>query len=426
MYDAQQLIKIIDFWKNTVFEGDLYDRPMVDTIDYKSREIVDIIGPRRSGKSSMLKLLIKKLSLSNFLFINFEDPYFVTHNEPQVIEELIDVYKEYFSRTLKYLFFDEIHSINHWENAIRKLRDSGKYKIFVAGSSSKLLGKELSTLLTGRHISYEILPLSFSEFLSFKGIELKDKKDLVIKEKSILKNFDEHLSIGGFPEIVKTGNLALLKQYYFDIIQKDIVMRYDIRQKDILEKMGIYLITNLAKTVSIESLKNTFNLSFEAASDYLDYFKEAFLIYEVPQFSYSLKTQQKAQKKIYSVDSGLANTISFRFSEERGRLLEQCVFLELKRKGYRVYYYKTKNNKEVDFLARQQSRKKDLIQVCWDISDEDTKKRELDGLTQAMNELKLTNSLILTYNSDQEIQFENKTITAIPVFRWLIDKRYLI
>lgn len=160
--------------------------------------------------------------------------------------------------------------------------------------------------------------------------------------------------------------------------------------------------------------------------DYLDYFKEAFLIYEVPQFSYSLKTQQKAQKKIYSVDSGLANTISFRFSEERGRLLEQCVFLELKRKGYRVYYYKTKNNKEVDFLARQQSRKKDLIQVCWDISDEDTKKRELDGLTQAMNELKLTNSLILTYNSDQEIQFENKTITAIPVFRWLIDKRYLI
>lgn len=279
----------------------------------------------------------------------------------------------------------------------------------------------MSTLLTGRHISYEILPLSFSEFLSFKGIELKGKKDLVIKEKSILKNFDEYLSIGGFPEIVKTGNLALLKQYYFDIIQKDIVMRYDVRQKNILEKMGIYLITNLAKTVSIESLKNTFNLSFKAVSDYLDYFEEAFLIYELPQFSYSLKTQQQAQKKIYSIDSGLANTISFRFSEEKGRLLEQCVFLELKRKGYGVYYYKTKNNKEVDFLVRQQSRKKDLIQVCWDIGDENTKKREFDSLTQAMNELKLTNSLVLTYNSDQKIQFKNKTITLMPVFKWLID-----
>lgn len=426
MNDTQQLIKIIDFWKNTIYEGDLYHRPIVDTIDQKSKEVVDIIGPRRSGKSSILKLLIKRLELSDFLFINFEDPYFITHNEPQVIEELIDVYKEYFSQNLKYLFFDEIHAINHWENAVRKLRDSERYKIFVTGSSSKLLGEELSTLLTGRHISYKVLPLSFSEFLSFKGVELKDKKDLVIKEKSILKNFDEYLSIGGFPEIVKTGNLTLLKQYYFDIIQKDIVMRYDVRQKDILEKMGIYLITNLSKTVSIESLKKAFNLSFEAVSDYIGYFEEAFLIYEVPQFSYSLITQQKAQKKIYSIDSGLANTISFRFSEERGRLLEQCVFLELKRKGYGVYYYKTKNNKEVDFLVRQQNKDKNLIQVCWDISDKETEKRELDSLLQAMNELKLTNSLILTYNSNQEIQFENKTITVIPVFKWLIDKRYLI
>jgi predicted AAA+ superfamily ATPase len=426
MHDTQQLIKIIDFWKKTVYETDLIFRPIIDKIDYKSREIVDIIGPRRSGKSSILKLLIKKLELSNFLFINFEDPYFVTHNEPQVVEELIDVYKEYFSRNLKYLFFDEIHAINHWENAIRKLRDSGKYKIFVTGSSSKLLGKELSTLLTGRHLSYEILPLSFSEFLSFKSVELKNKRDIVIREKSFLKNFDEYLSIGGFPEIVNTGNLALLKQYYFDIIQKDIVMRYDVRQKDILEKMGIYLITNLAKSVSIESLKNTFNLSFEAASGYLDYFEEAFLIYEVPQFSYSLKTQQQAQKKIYSIDSGLANTISFRFSKESGRLLEQCVFLELKRKGHGIYYYKTENNKEVDFLVQQQNRKKNLIQVCWDISDEDTKKRELNSLTQAMNELKLTNGLILTYNNEQKLQVENRRITVMPVYKWMIDKSLFV
>ena len=426
MHDTQQLIKIIDFWKKTVYETDLIFRPIIDKIDYKSREIVDIIGPRRSGKSSILKLLIKKLELSNFLFINFEDPYFVTHNEPQVVEELIDVYKEYFSRNLKYLFFDEIHAINHWENAIRKLRDSGKYKIFVTGSSSKLLGKELSTLLTGRHLSYEILPLSFSEFLSFKSVELKNKRDIVIREKSFLKNFDEYLSIGGFPEIVNTGNLALLKQYYFDIIQKDIVMRYDVRQKDILEKMGIYLITNLAKSVSIESLKNTFNLSFEAASGYLDYFEEAFLIYEVPQFSYSLKTQQQAQKKIYSIDSGLANTISFRFSKESGRLLEQCVFLELKRKGHGIYYYKTENNKEVDFLVQQQNLKKNLIQVCWDISDEDTKKRELNSLTQAMNELKLTNGLILTYNNEQKLQVENRRITVMPVYKWMIDKSLFV
>lgn len=425
MYDIKQLINIIDFWKNTIAESDLISRPIVDEINAESKEIVDIIGPRRSGKSSILKLFIKKHTLADFLFINFEDPYFVTHNEPQVIEELISTYEEYFNRNLKYLFFDEIHAVNHWESAIRKLRDGGKYKVFITGSSSKLLGRELSTLLTGRHISYQIMPLSFSEFLSFKGIQVNGKKDLVLKEKTILKNFDAYLNIGGFPEIAKTNNIALLKQYYSDIIQKDIVMRYDIRQKDVLEKLGIYLITNVSKTVSIESLKKTFDLSFEAVSDYIGYLEEAFLIFEVPQFSYSLKTQRKAQKKIYSVDCGLANAVSFRFSEEKGRLLEQCVFLELKRRAFEIYYYKTKNNKEVDFLIKESNRRKTVFQVCWDMSDEDTQKRELDSIMQAMNELHIINGTILTYNNERKIRVDNKIIAVLPVYKWFIEKNYL-
>ncbi len=426
MYDTQQLVKIIDFWKKTAYEEDLHYRPVVDHIDYKSKEAIDIIGPRRSGKSSILKLLIKKLKLTDdFLFINFEDPYFVSHNSPEVIEELISVQKEYFSQNLKYLFFDEIHAVNHWESAVRKLRDGGNYKIFLTGSSSKLLSRELSTLLTGRHISYSVLPLSFSEFLSFKEIKVESKKDLILKEKTLLKNFDEYLLIGGFPEIVKTGNLSLLKQYYFDIIQKDIVMRYDVRQKDTLEKMGIFLITNSAKTVSIESLKKTFSLSFETISDYLNYFNEAFLTFELSQFSYSLKFQQKASKKIYSVDCGLANTVSFRFSEDKGRIMEQCVFLELLRKGCETYFYKTGNNKEIDFLIKLPNRKKALIQVCWDLHDEMTKKREIDSLKQAMEELKVTSGLILTYNTEQEIPDKKQIIKVIPVYKWVIDNNYL-
>lgn len=424
MYDSQQLIKIIDFWKKTVYEDDLNFRPITETIDCKSKEVIDIIGPRRSGKSSILKLLIKKLNLStDFMFINFEDPYFVTHNTPLVIEELISVYKEYFAKNLAYLFFDEIHTVNHWERAIRKLRDGGNYKIFITGSSSKLLGRELATLLTGRHLSYQIMPLSFAEFLSFRKIAIKNQRDLVLKEKILLKNFDEYLLIGGFPEIVKTGNLSLLKQYFFDIIQKDIIRRYDVRQKDVLEKLGVYLITNLAKTVSLESLKKTFNLSFEAVSAYLAYFNEAFLIFTVPQFSYSLKTQQKAQKKIYTVDCGLAQNVSFRFSEDKGRILEQCVFLELQRREYKIYYYKTGNNKEVDFLVKRQSRGKELIQVCWDLSDEKTKKREIDGLKQAMDELKIGTGLILTYNFEEKIQNKEKSITIMPLYKWLLVKK---
>lgn len=422
MSNTEQLIKIIDFWKKTSVESDLFWRSIVDKIDYQSKEIIDIVGPRRSGKSTILKLLIKKLNLkNNYLFINFEDPYFITHNQPETIEELISTYEEYFDKKLEYLFFDEIQNILNWEKIARKLRDMNKYKIFITGSSSKLLSAELSTLLTGRHLSYFVMPISFIEFLSFKQILVNAKKDLILNEKNILKNFNNYLLVGGFPEIVKTENISLLKQYYFDIVQKDIIMRYDIRQKDILEKIGIYLISNTAKIVSIESLKTTFNLSYEAVSNYLEYFKEAFLNFELLQFSYSLKRQFKTFKKNYSIDTGLANAVSFKFSEDKGRALEQSVFLELKRRGGELYYYKTKKYKEVDFLVKQKGIKNELIQVCWDLTDKKTKNRELDGLTQAMEELKTNEGLILTYNSSEKIVKDGKKITILPAYRWMLD-----
>lgn len=420
MTNTEQLVKVIDFWKKTSVEAGLFHRSIVDKIDCHSKEIIDIIGPRRSGKSTILKLLIKKLDLkNNYLFINFEDPYFVTRNQPEVIEELVSTYEEYFDKNLIYLFFDEIHNILNWENILRKLRDEGKYKIFITGSSSKLLSKELSTLLTGRHLSYSILPLSFIEFLSFKQITINSKKDLILKEKNLLKNFNNYLLIGGFPEIVKTENMSLLKQYYFDIVQKDIIMRYDVRQKDILEKVGIYLVSNTAKIISVESLKKTFGLSYEAVSNYLEYFKEAFLNFELQQFSYSLKNQFKAFKKNYTVDSGLANAISFRFSEDKGRILEQTVFLELKRREVEVYYYRTRNNKEVDFFVKQKNKKELLIQVCWDLNEEKTKRREVDSLNQAMEELKINKGLILTYNSEGKISKAGKTIIIKPSYKWM-------
>lgn len=422
MSGTEQLIKIIDFWKKTSTEGGLFWRSIVDNIDCQNKEIIDIVGPRRSGKSTILKLLINKLNLeNNYLFINFEDPYFVTHNQTEIIEELISTYEEYFDKKLEYLFFDEIQNILNWEKAVRKLREINKYKIFITGSSSKLLSKELSSSLTGRHLSYYVMPLSFIEFLTFKQISIKSKKDLVLKEKNILKHFDNFLLIGGFPEIVKTENITLLKQYYFDIVQKDIIMRYDVRQKDILEKMGIYLISNTAKIISIESLKITFNLSYEAVFSYLEYFKEAFLNFELLQFSYSLKNQFKTLKKNFAVDTGLANAVSFKFSEDKGRILEQSVFLELKRRGSEIYYYKTSNNKEVDFLIKQKNKKQILIQVCWDLNDEKTKKREIDSLNKAMEELNIDEGLILTHNFESKILVTKKTINILPTYKWMLN-----
>ena len=201
--NSEQLIKIIDFWKKSVETDTLQGRFIAGKINVKSKEIVDLAGPRRSGKSSILKLIIRNLKLKDdFLYINFEDPFFIDHNSPQVIEELVSVFREYFSPDLRYLFFDEIQEIDHWEKAVRKLRDGENFKIFITGSSSKLLSGEISSLITGRHLSYKIFPLSFLEFLDFEKIKLKGRKDVVLKEKILHKKFLKYMEIGGFPEVV--------------------------------------------------------------------------------------------------------------------------------------------------------------------------------------------------------------------------------
>lgn len=316
-------------------------------------------------------------------------------------------------------FFDEIQAVEKWERAVRKLREAGEYKIYITGSSSKLLSGELATLITGRHLSYKIFPLSFREFLNFKEIPIASKKEQALSKIKIQKAFNEYAEIGGFPEIVKTKNAALLKTYFYDVLQKDVIARYDIREKSVLEKMAIFVLSNAGKIISIESLKNTFNISYETANNYLEYFKEAFLIFELSQFSYSLKTQQKSFKKIYSIDQGLSNAVSFRFSKDKGRILENIVMAELMRNSEEVYYYKTANNLEVDFYLHGNGEKK-LIQVCADMTDEKTKKREIKALLIAMKETKLKEGFILTENEEDLIREEDRIIKIEPVWRWLL------
>lgn len=420
--DTQQLIKVIGFWHEVTKEEALHDRETSNNIDCDNKEVVDIIGVRRCGKSSILKLIIRRLNLKdNFLYINFEDPFFLDNNEALVIDELVDVYKEYFNKNLKYLFFDEIQVIPSWEKAVRRLRDSGKFKIFVTGSSSKLLSGELASLLTGRHLSYKLMPLSFEEYLKFKGIELKDKKDIILKEKALLKKFADYLKTGGFPEIAINSDQELLKQYFFDIVQRDIVMRHSVREAGILEKMAVFLMSNASNIVSIESLKKTFGLSYETVSSYLDYFKESFLFFEVPQFAYSLKKQQKALKKYYAVDCGLANAASIRFSEDKGKMLENCVYLHLLQNYKEIYYYKTGNNLKVDFLVKAKFSDRSLIQVSWSLKDTATREREIRALVVAFDELKLKKGLILTYDEEDEIKIDGKTITVTPAYKWFLQ-----
>lgn len=417
--NTSETIKIISFWQKSLKKEGLFDRDIIKDIDLKSKEIIDLIGPRRSGKSTILNLIINKLKLKNFLYLNFEDPFFVENNQAKVIDEFIEIYQEYYSKNLKYIFFDEIQNIKNWENAIRKLRDAGKYKIFITGSSSKLLSREVSSLLTGRHLSYSILPLSFKEFLNFKKITINNKRDLILHEKNIFKYFQEYKKIGGFPEAVLTSNQEILKNYFYDILYKDIVVRYNVRNKDILEKIALFLLSNASKIVSIETIKKNYQIDFQLTSNYINYIKEAFLIFNLPQFFYSLKKQEKSLKKIYSIDTGLVNATSFRFSENFGRILENIVFLEFKRNKKEIYYFHGKQ--ECDFIIKKNLKINQAVQVVAELN-EDNKKRELKGLLEAMQVNKLKEGLILTENQEKEFKIDNNKITIMPVYKWLINE----
>ncbi|MEK6621310.1 MAG: DUF4143 domain-containing protein, partial [Planctomycetota bacterium] len=213
----------------------------------------------------------------------------------------------------------------------------------------------------------------------------------------------------------------LLKSYFFDIVQKDVVMRYDVREKEVLQKMAVYLMSNAAKIASVETLKNTFSISFALASSYTEYLKEAFLIFDLQQFSYSLKTQHKALKKIYSIDTGLSNAVSFKFSEDIGRALENVVFLELLKRGNEIYYYMTAGNLEVDFLIKQGLKMEGLIQVSWNLEDKKTRQREMRALSQSMEETNINHATILTYNEEETAEIKGRVIQIMPVWKWLLS-----
>ena len=417
--DKYTLEKVINFWKRVALKGPIFPRELAQKVGFDNKEVIDLTGVRRSGKSFLLRLLIAKVK-KDWLYVNFEDPLFLGNNGPLIIEDLINAYKDMEGAFQKYLFFDEIQNISQWEATIRKYRDAENCKIFITGSSSKLLGGELATRLTGRHLSYEVFPLSFKEYLDFKGVSVKNKTDLALKDGVLLRNFREYLQNGGFPEAVVTSKPEILKQYYLDILNKDVLARYEIRDRAALEQMGAFLISSSAKTVSLLSLQKQYQLTYESVTSYLAMFKECFLLFELPQFSYSLRTSQKSLKKIYCVDTGLANATSTKFSQDLGRMLETAVYLHLRRAGKDLYYFRGDNDIEVDFIIKDREQVVEAVQVCWDISDKKTLGRELRGLTAA-KELGFKKATILTFETKGERTVGGLKVDIQPVWRWMLE-----
>lgn len=288
-----------------------------------------------------------------------------------------------------------------------------------------MLSSEIATSLSGRYVSVDIYPLSFLEYFYFKGIKINSFAELVAKKIEINREFEEFLKYGGFPkhlEYDEANKKELLLGYKDSILLKDIVARFQLKNFSILEDIAAFLLSNSGILQSISKIKNNFGISHDMAKDYLDYLKKAYMIFEVYKFDYSLKKQNANEKKYYTIDLGLSNLLRVPNLKTRGSDIEGVVFLELQRRGYKVYYYKTATNHECDFIVQKENKIVMLIQVTLSLKDEKTKKKELGNFAKTISELKLEDvgCLVITEERSKSVSYENIDIEIINIKEWLI------
>jgi len=312
---------------------------------------------------------------------------------------------------------DEVQNIDGWVRFVRRLHDQD-YKIYISGSNSKLLSSELATHLTGRYIRTELYPFSFPEFLQFKKIDFNDKT--TVNSAKVSAAFDDYLLKGGFPEYLISNDPEFLHRIYEDIIYRDLILRFGIKNIRGFKNLTQYLFTNFTRVTNYNSLAGILGFSSTTSvRDYISFLCESYMVFELYRYDHSLKKQYQSNKKLYIIDNGLRNAVSFRTGQDIGRLLENIVFIELKRRGIECWFYRTKDNLEVDFLWVESELH--LVQVCYDLTDPATRKREITALETAMGELSVNRSQILSYNEKKEIKTNTGTIHMLPVWEWLMD-----
>jgi predicted AAA+ superfamily ATPase len=375
-----------------------------------------LTGVRRSGKSSMAVQLASGL-LENTFFFNFEDPIFFPGANVEVIDQLLSLFEEERGKAPSLVILDEVQNVEGWERWVRKAIDLGRYRVIVTGSSSHLLSSEIATAISGRVIEQTIWPLSFSEYLTFLG-----KKPS--SEGIWLKELEDYLRWGGFPKAILTSEendrIILLKQYLSDIVLRDIVARHSIKNQLPLNQLVSYYLTGLSCLHSYNSLRKAFGVSIELASTLTGYLTQAFLVFEMNRYHPNLKVQSRDPKKIYVIDNGLRTVSLSSDREDWGRLAENTVYLELRRRNKQIFYYKQKQ--EVDFVVTELGRPVDAIQVCYsDCEEQETRDREVNALLECLKELNLPSGKILTLSLEDTLHIEEKTIQFIPLYKWLTE-----
>lgn len=385
----------------------------------KMPEIIAITGVRRSGKSTLILQLIEELiaagiNSKNTLYINFEEPNFSDDPSARFLGKIFDAYLEFFNPKEKvYLFLDEVQLVKGWERFVAALYDrKANVKIFVTGSSSKLLMGEISTLLSGRYVSEIIYPLSFREFMDFKK-EIRQSADSpLIKTPKLYNRLREYIEFGGFPRIITEKGVyekkVVLTEYFNSILEKDILLRHKIRNtKDVREAAG-FAMANIANKISSYRMEKDFGIASLSARRYFEYFQEAFLLQFAPFFSYSVKKQIYNPQKVFSIDTGLRNAVSFKFSEDIGKLLENIVYLEFLRRKEAPYYWEGKT--EIDFVLRRGHKVSELANVCY-LLNAQSLEREIKSLEEGMREFKNVKAKIIYWEglppNHKKIEFVN-------------------
>ena len=432
----EEILKILEdwnFWKKDLETGikrDFYLEKLKKLL--LNEQIIVITGARRSGKSFIMRQLAKDLmekgtDKNQILIVNFEDPRFTELNV-SLLQKIYETYLEFLSpKGNPYIFLDEVQEIEKWEKWVLMIQELKKAQIIISGSNAKLLSREFSTLLSGRHLDSNILPLSFKEFLEFRNLEIKDKLDLIsneIKIKSLLRDYFEN---GSFPKVVLNENKKeILLTYFNDLLEKDLVKRYKIRKGEKLKELLKFYFSNISSLTTFSSLEKSLGISADTIEKFSGYFENAHLLFFLKKFSFKVKEQEKSPRKVYGIDSGLANTVGFKFSQNLGKIAENIVFLKfLKEKSQdpnlEIFYWKDEQHREVDFLIKERNTIKRIYQVCWDLSDFKTKDREVKSLLKAMEELNLKEGFILNEDFEGEEKIKNKKIKFLPLWKWLLE-----
>jgi hypothetical protein len=411
---------LIDQKDNFNRKRPLIERDIDLTSFLKTAQVVVITGVRRCGKSSLLYLIKEKLGLADqdFCYINFDDERIIPQTSllDQIYLAHLELYK-----SEPVFFFDEIQNVPNWEKFVNRIHEKGM-KVYVTGSNANLLSSEIATSLTGRNKTITLFPFSFAEYLKVKG-KFIDTKRVSSSTKSLIQGeFQEYMKFGGFPLVVQENDLELINHYFQDILYRDIIARYRLSQVNELKHIALYLASNTGKIFSYSTLQSISGLkSTNSIKSYLDYFEESYLFIYLKKFDYSVKKQIMNSRKVYVVDPAVCNRLGFRFSENKGRVLETIIYLQLLRLKREVFYHSGK--KECDFVIQEGLEITLAIQVVYELNDTNVI-REVDGLLEAMKAYGLDKGVLITADNELKSEVIPDQIEVVPAWKWLLSNTF--